>query len=95
MNVIAYQPHSWFLFEDGINLYLDVNCSYSAFGIPMLSKLTPEEAKQYENRGHKYVEELAAEAQLHGITTFQPRNMGQEWHTRATEAVARWQSKQE
>jgi hypothetical protein len=61
MEVVDHEPAVWFLFEREGGLFLDVNCSHSAFGYCYMIQLSAEELSEYEKGGHEYLGKLAHE----------------------------------
>ncbi|MCH2159978.1 MAG: hypothetical protein MK096_14515 [Oleiphilaceae bacterium] len=59
MKVIDHQRAAWFLFEHEGNLYLDANCSHSAFSYCYMIKLSAEELAEFKIGGHEYLDKLA------------------------------------
>ena len=63
MEVVDTQDHAWFLLAKGRDLFLDVNCSYSAVSYPFLLQLSEDERRRYEDEGRDYLSKLAEEIQ--------------------------------
>jgi hypothetical protein len=59
MKVIDHQHAAWFLFEHEGELYLDANCSHSAFSYCYMIQLSAEELAEYKIGGHEYLSKLA------------------------------------
>ncbi|VTU28041.1 hypothetical protein H4CHR_02121 [Variovorax sp. PBS-H4] len=62
MEIIDSKPQGWFLLQDGNDLLLDVNCSYSAVSFDIVVRLTPGEAQAYGVEGRSFVSRLAETA---------------------------------
>ena len=90
MHVVAHEPYAWFLLEEEGALYLDVNCSYSAFGFPMLIRLNEDEARRYHEEGEGFVSGLADDVQYRALTTYRERNINSRFGSAVTEAVTQW-----
>src|SRR4051812_13975507 len=63
MKVRDHAPQHWFLFEEAGTLYLDVNCSHSAFGYTFMVELNAEEAARYRVEGRAFLDWLAGRIQ--------------------------------
>ena len=63
MKVRDYAPHHWFLFEKAGSLFLDVNCSHSAFGYTFMVELNAEEVARHRTEGRAFLEWLAGRIQ--------------------------------
>lgn len=87
MELIASEPHEWFLLRDGGHLLLDVNCSHSAFGFDMVVQLTRAEAEAYGVEGRPFVSRLAEAVREHALTGFKCRNVSDEVGPRVLEAI--------
>jgi hypothetical protein len=91
MHVLAHEPHAWFLLESNGQLFLDVNCSHSAFSYPMLIELLPTEAAEYYVHGNSAIRSLSSRVQFSGLSEeMQSRNLTKELGDEVTEAIAIW-----
>ncbi|WP_322758211.1 hypothetical protein [Synechococcus sp. CBW1107] len=63
MRVIAKQPHSWFLVEDGTRLPLDVNCSHGAVSYGFAMELSATETEGSIHHGKGIIADLARRIQ--------------------------------
>jgi hypothetical protein len=94
MNVLAHEPHSWFLLDHQGRLLLDVNCSYSAFSYPMLFELLPSEAEAYRSQGIAAISHLAQRVQLNGQSQdMQSRNITAELGEQVMRTIETWLGK--
>ncbi|MFV0597096.1 hypothetical protein [Shewanella sp.] len=59
MRVVDTENRAWFLFEHEGDLYLDANCSMSAFGYNYLIQLNEKESARYRELGREYLTQLA------------------------------------
>ena len=75
MTVKDFEPHFWFFIQNENDYYLDVNCSYSAFGFTRLIKLTATEIEDYNNYGKTFLNSLANDIQYHALTKYLERNI--------------------
>ena len=87
MEIIDSEPHGWFLLQDGNDLLLDVNCSYSTVSFDMVVRLTPAEAQAYGDEGRPFVSRLAETAQRDALTEFRSRNVAAEVGPRALATI--------
>ena len=62
MRVVDCGPQSWYLFDDGENLYLDARYVYSALiDDSVLIRLSDAERAAYMEHGHAYLDRLQEE----------------------------------
>jgi len=54
MKVVDTERWAWFLFEHEGKLYIDANCSISAFGYSFMIELNDEECENYRKDGREY-----------------------------------------
>jgi hypothetical protein len=93
MQVIDSEPAAWFLFEDGADLFLDVNCSHSAAGYSVLIRLLPEEVADYRAAGRSSISRLADRVQDSGpFGSFQQRDVSSVHGDASMEAVRAWRA---
>jgi len=93
MQVIDSQPAAWFLFEDGADLFLDVNCDHSAVGYSVLIKLMPEEVAEYRTVGRSSISRLAARVQDSGPRgDYQKRDVSSTYGDASMAAVLAWRA---
>jgi hypothetical protein len=93
MQVIDSQPAAWFLFEDGSDLLLDVNCNVSAAGYSVLIKLTPEEVAEYRTVGRSSISKLADRVQDSGPSGgHQKRDVSSTYGDAPMQAVLAWRA---
>jgi hypothetical protein len=59
MDIVAHEPHAWFLLAEGVELYLDVNCHLPAVDISIMVRLDDGERERYAREGRTFVDELA------------------------------------
>ena len=91
MEVIYFQNSGWVLLKDNESeLYLDVNCSYSAFSYEMLIRLNDTEKLNYLENGLPYIDSLASEVQYHGMTIYKDRNISSVLGSKSYEAIMDW-----
>lgn len=94
MHVIDAQPAAWFLFADGADLFLDVNCNHSAAGYSVLIRLTPEEVADYRAAGRSSVSRLAGRVQDSGPRGgYQKRDVSSTYQDASMEAVLAWRAR--
>jgi len=93
MNVVAHNPHAWFLLEEGGSYFLLARCSQSAADYELLIQLTPEEYREYHALGAVYIEYLAARVNYWSRDYWQ-RNVAEK-HTAANQAIASWRTARE
>lgn len=94
MNVLAHEPHAWFLLERDGRLFLDVNCSYSAFSYPMLIELLPSETAEYQAHGTAAINALANGVQFSGLSKeMQARNLSKELESEVASAIEVWRGR--
>ena len=93
VEVIDQEPRSWFLLQESDSLFLDVNCSLSAFGYSWLIRLNSDERAEYRARGHVYLDELAesvhfsAPAAADTTSPYKHRDCTREYGARVLAAV--------
>jgi hypothetical protein len=93
MQVIDSHPAAWFLFEDGPDLLLDVNCNMSAVGYTVLIELTPEEVAEYRTAGRSSISKLADHVQdFSPFGHYQKRDVSSLYGDAATQAVLAWRA---
>ncbi|HVG46292.1 MAG TPA: hypothetical protein VM890_16230 [Longimicrobium sp.] len=93
MQVIDSEPAAWFLFEDGADLFLDVNCNHSAAGYSVLIKLLPEEVADYWTAGRSSISRLADRVQDSGPHGgYQKRDVSSTYGDASMEAVRAWRA---
>jgi hypothetical protein len=93
MHVIDSEPASWFLLQDGADLFLDVNCNVSAFGYSVLIELTPGEAADYRAVGRSSISALANRVQDTGPPgEYQKRDVSSMHRDAVMEAVLSWRA---
>jgi hypothetical protein len=92
MEVIDHLPHGWFLFKKENDLFIDVNCSYSAFSYSMLVKLSVYEKSAYELGGHDYATKFAEDIQQQGMGKFKARNVHKEYEDEVSNAISNWRN---
>lgn len=63
MRVLDHEPQWWFLLEEDVSLFLDVNCAHSFVGYGFLLELSAEEHRAYKHLGREFISRLAAEIQ--------------------------------
>lgn len=66
MQVVDHEPHAWFLFKEGNDLLLDVNCNHGPAGYSVMIQLSEEEEAEYSKKGHAYLNWLAQAVQDSG-----------------------------
>jgi hypothetical protein len=94
MRVIDFQPADWFLFEDGADLFLDVNCNVSAVGYSVLIKLLPEEVADYRTVGRSSISRLAERVQDSGPPgNYQKRDVSSAFREASMEAIVAWRAR--
>lgn len=59
MNLIAFEPHFWELYQDFDHYYLSIAVDMSSVVSCWDVELTHEEVQQYEHRGRVSIQELA------------------------------------
>ncbi|WP_433382128.1 hypothetical protein ACQPZX_18360 [Actinoplanes sp. CA-142083] len=59
MDVVAYEPHAWFLLAQGDDLYLDVNVHLPAVDTSIMVRLEAGERERYSSEGRAFVDALA------------------------------------
>lgn len=97
MNVIDHEPHSWFLFDENGELFLDASCEHGAVGYSVLIQLNYEEVSKYSKEGRSYLNSLAL--QIHesapGVigswSPYKSRNLTPLRKKDVMNAVRRWQ----
>ncbi len=67
MKVIDFEPQFWFLLQHDNSYFLDVNCSYSAFGYSRFIELNDLELNGYREKGKLYLIELGNDIQYYGL----------------------------
>lgn len=94
MNVLAHEPHAWFLLEKDGKLLLDVNCSYSAFSYSMLIELLPSEVAEYRTHDVAAINSLANQVQFTGLSKeMQARDLTKELGEQVMSAIEVWRGK--
>ena len=61
MNLIAFEPHFWELYQDFDHYYLSIAVDMGSVVSCWDVELTHEEVQQYEHRGRVSIQELAKE----------------------------------
>lgn len=92
MEVIDHLPHGWFLFKKENNLFIDVNCSYSAFSYSMLVRLLENEKEAYERSGHDWATKFAQDIQQQGLGKYKERNIHKEFENEVSNAISNWRN---
>jgi hypothetical protein len=90
MRVLLGQPAGWYLLSDAGQLYLDVNCNYSAFGFSIMIRLDPAEQAAFAERGRAFVDELAEQI-AYWSERYRPRNVTDLPDDQVTEAILAYQ----
>jgi hypothetical protein len=96
MKVVDHAAQWWFLFEEGSALFLDVNCSHSAFGYSFMIELEAEEVAHYRAEGRAFLERLAARIQdsapilATSTSPYKGRDVSAAHVERTTQAVRAW-----
>jgi hypothetical protein len=91
MLVVDHEPHAWFLLRDALGYVLDVNCGQSAVGFSIVMRLTADEARLLELRGHTFADELARS--VHDAPrAYADRHLGSELEADTTAAVKLWRA---
>lgn len=96
MNVLDTEDHSWFLFEHGGDLYLEVNCNLSAIGYSYMIRLNEFERESYRKGGHEFIGELAREIDYSvpvlpdSASVYKDRRVPDQLSDLATDAVKAW-----
>ncbi|MBJ6118200.1 hypothetical protein JAO76_08360 [Pontibacter sp. BT310] len=67
MKVIDFEPQFWFLLQQNNSYFLDVNCSYSAFGYNRFIELNNSELVDYKEKGKLYLNDLGRDIQYYGL----------------------------
>jgi hypothetical protein len=94
MNVLAHEPHAWFLLDKDGRLFLDVNCSYSAFSYPILIELLPSEVAEYQAHGVTAINALANAVQFSGLSKeMQARNLSKLFGEEVMSAIELWRGR--
>lgn len=98
MKVIDHEPTSWFLLQDGDQLYFDVHCSHSFVGYSVLVALDEDETSTLHQRGRRYLDQLAEDINFSAPVAggdrspYKARDLSRTHGQRVTEAVMSWQS---
>jgi len=90
VEVIQYEPASWYLLREGGNHYLDINCTQSAVSFSILLQFNDEEESRYNAQGRMFLEYLASEVSYQP-SRYWSRNLIGPLAEGAGEAVANWQ----
>jgi hypothetical protein len=96
MRVIDHEPHSWFLFQEGENLFLDANCSHSFFGYGWMIQLNEEEQQCFKAEGRTYLNKLAQSIQdsapILTVSTskYKDRDVSRDYREQTSSAVKLW-----
>ena len=96
MKVIDHEPNFWFLLEDAGLLFLDANCSHSAFGYSYSIQLNQEETEHYQRQGREYISSLAEDIQNGAPileiskSKFKTRKIPMELEATLDSAIAAW-----
>lgn len=98
MKVIDHEPHAWFLLEEEGALFLDANCSHSAFGYDFMIQMTREEVAAYRGQGRSYVTALAQRIQdsapilERSTSVYKGRDVAQRYSDKVTHAILAWRA---
>jgi len=93
LQVKDHAPYVWFLFADGEDLLLDVNCSHGAVSYSIVLRLNPSERLEYAAGGHSYLNQLSEAAQHAGPgSELQNRSLHTEYSEQTLQAVQRWRA---
>ena len=91
MRVKDHERHSWFLFEQGDALLLDVNCSHGPAGYSVMLRLNAEEESEYSRGGHAFLSRLAQAVQDSGPGgAYQSRDVSAAYGRESLAAVNDW-----
>jgi len=93
MTVKDFEPHFWFFIQNDNDYYLNVNCSYSAFGFSRLIKLSESETDGYNNGGKAYLNSLADDVQYHALTKYNERHIRGAIEKLVSEAILKFKDK--
>ena len=91
MQVIAEEPWSWFLFEDGGTLYLDVLVEHGAVSFDVTAELTAEQATEYSRKGVACLAQLAGDMRYKALMRqWCIPALPSDWCARSVLAVHEW-----
>lgn len=98
MQILDHEPGRWFLFQDGDELLLDVNCNHGVFGYSHLMALDGKETARFKAEGRGFIEFLAemverSEPGIRGtVSPYKDRAVAPERSSQATAAVLAWRA---
>ncbi|QGX40925.1 hypothetical protein [Permianibacter aggregans] len=98
MTVVDHEPQFWFLLEADGKLLFDINCTSSFIGYEFAMFLDDEEVRQYQSRGHLYLNELAEKVNFsapimrESLSPYKNRCVTREYSESILQAVRRWKS---
>jgi hypothetical protein len=98
MRVVAHQPSSWFLLEEGDTLLFDVACNHSAFGYSWLIELDLAERQAFVLGGRAYLDRLAQDIHtgvpILKISTspYKSRNRESQFGDAVSHAIQAWRA---
>ena len=99
MHVTDEEEYLWFLFQDGDELLLDVNCGHGGVGYSFTMVLSNDERTEYKAKGRTYIQSLAND--IHNSapglaiskSKYKERHIFNKFEKEMTQAIKVWREK--
>lgn len=94
MKVVAEEPWSWFLFEDGADRFLDVLVEHGAVSFSATVRLDENQVAGWALEGKRFLNAVASEVRTAALMRqWKQAPLPSGWSERSVDAVREWKER--